>query len=98
MFVTITREGGDGPGARGYVLAMTSLWHATHLPRTDRAHSQEPLPERAELVVVGAGITGLTTALLARRAGLDVLLIEGRNLGAAATGNSTAKISLLQGT
>ncbi len=77
---------------------MTSLWHATHQPSTDRAHTQEPLPDHADLVVVGAGVTGLTTALLARRAGLDVLLLEARTLGAAATGNSTAKISLLQGT
>ncbi|MDR7363428.1 NAD(P)/FAD-dependent oxidoreductase [Nocardioides marmoribigeumensis] len=77
---------------------MTSLWHATHQPRADRAHSLEPLPDRTDLVVVGAGITGLTTALLARRAGLEVLLLEARSIGAAATGNSTAKVSLLQGT
>jgi glycine/D-amino acid oxidase-like deaminating enzyme/nitrite reductase/ring-hydroxylating ferredoxin subunit len=77
---------------------MTSLWHATHQPTADRSHSQEPLPGRADLVVVGGGLTGLTTALLARRAGLDVLLLEARSIGAAASGNTTAKISLLQGT
>ena len=74
---------------------MTSLWHATASRRPAAVAS---LPDRAELVVVGAGLTGLTTALLAQRAGIDVLLLEARHLGAAATGNTTAKISLLQGT
>lgn len=79
----------------GYIPTMTSLWHATSARRPAAAAS---LPERAELVVVGAGLTGLTTALLAQRAGIDVLVVESRHLGAAATGNTTAKISLLQGT
>ncbi len=39
----------------------------------------------------------MVAALLAQRAGLDVLVLEGRDLGAVATGNTTAKISLLQG-
>ncbi len=77
---------------------MTSLWHATRPSGPDRTLREQPLPDRADLVVVGAGITGLTTALLAARAGLDVLVLEARHLGAAATGNTTAKISLLQGT
>jgi glycine/D-amino acid oxidase-like deaminating enzyme len=48
--------------------------------------------------VVGAGITGLTTALLLARAGKDVLVLEARSVGACATGNTSAKLSLLQGT
>lgn len=48
--------------------------------------------------MVGAGITGLMTAVLLARAGKDVLVIEARTVGACATGNTTAKISLLQGT
>ena len=77
---------------------MTSLWHATRPSAPDRALGAEPLPDRADLVVVGGGLTGLTTALLAQRAGLDTLVLEGRTIGAAASGNTTAKISLLQGT
>ena len=82
----------------GYGASMTSLWHATRPSAPDRALGSEPLPDRADLVVVGGGLTGLTTALLAQRAGLDTLVLEGRTIGAAASGNTTAKISLLQGT
>ncbi|OHT82693.1 FAD-dependent oxidoreductase [Mycobacteroides saopaulense] len=47
---------------------------------------------------MGAGITGLTTALLLARAGLEVVVLEARHAGAGSTGNSTGKISALHGT
>ena len=53
---------------------------------------------RFDVVVVGGGLTGLATAVLFSRAGRRVAVVEGRRIGAAATGNTTAKISLLQGT
>lgn len=76
-------------------MALTSLWHDRH-PR------EEPVPPAIagdwDVVVVGAGITGLTTAGLLARAGKSVLVIEARHVGAGTTGGSTAKVSLLQGT
>ncbi|WP_328404794.1 FAD-dependent oxidoreductase [Nocardia sp. NBC_00403] len=53
---------------------------------------------RFDHVVVGGGLTGVATALLLARDGAEVALVEARSLGAAATGNTTAKLSLLQGT
>ncbi len=73
---------------------MTSLWleHAQALP-------SDPLPDGpVEDLVVGAGITGLVTALLLARSGRRVAVVEARHVGAVATGNTTAKVSLLQGT
>ncbi len=58
----------------------------------------DPVPERADIVVVGAGITGLTTALLLARGGRSVAVVEARHVGAVTTGRTTAKVSLLQGT
>jgi glycine/D-amino acid oxidase-like deaminating enzyme/nitrite reductase/ring-hydroxylating ferredoxin subunit len=48
--------------------------------------------------VVGAGLTGLVTALLLARAGRSVAVVEARDVGAVTTGNTTGKVSLLQGT
>src|SRR5690606_6049483 len=62
------------------------------------AGAREPLPERADIVVVGGGITGLTTALQLAKTGADVVLLEARRIGGGTTGRSTAKVSLLQGT
>lgn len=50
-----------------------------------------------DVVVLGAGITGLATALAARSAGLDVLVLEDRATGAGTTCLSTAKVSVLHG-
>ena len=51
-----------------------------------------------DTVVAGAGLTGLTTALLLARRGQKVLVLEARHVGAVTSGNTTAKVSLLQGT
>ncbi|WP_181312515.1 FAD-dependent oxidoreductase [Nocardioides campestrisoli] len=51
-----------------------------------------------DVLVVGAGITGLSTAWELARAGRRVVLLEARALGVSTTGGSTAKVSALQGT
>jgi glycine/D-amino acid oxidase-like deaminating enzyme/Rieske Fe-S protein len=74
---------------------MTSIW----LDRADTFTTDPFEPGSSyDTVVAGAGLTGLTTALLLARSGQKVLVLEARYPGAVTTGNTTAKVTLLQGT
>ncbi len=57
-----------------------------------------PLAHHHEVLVVGAGITGLTTAVLLARRGVDVAVVDARRPGGGTTAKSTAKATLLHGT
>jgi glycine/D-amino acid oxidase-like deaminating enzyme len=77
---------------------MTSLWLADRVETPTPPGVLEGARHTADVVVVGAGITGLTTALLLARGGKRVVVLEARHLGAGTTGNTTGKLSVLQGT
>jgi len=51
-----------------------------------------------DVAVLGGGITGLTAALLLRREGARVAVVEADRAGGGVTGNNTAKVSALQST
>lgn len=50
------------------------------------------------MAVVGGGITGLTTALLLKRRGLNVVVLEADRVASGVSGNNTAKVTALQST
>ena len=73
---------------------MKSLW----LDR-ESAFASDVVPDEKhfDTVVAGAGLTGLVTALLLSRSGQRVVVLEAQTVGAVTTGNTTGKLSLLQG-
>src|SRR5690606_39464416 len=53
--------------------------------------------QKADVVVIGAGIVGLTTALHLSNAGKSVLVLEATQVGTQVTARSTAKITSQHG-
>jgi glycine/D-amino acid oxidase-like deaminating enzyme len=73
---------------------LRSLWFE------GRERAERPRLERdlsVDVAVVGAGIVGLTTALLLEREGASVAVLEMRHVAAGATGYNTAKVTSLHG-
>ena len=61
-------------------------WLDTAPPLPDR--SGNPLPDDADVVVIGGGITGLSTALHTARKGARVVLVEKDKVGSGASGRN----------
>jgi glycine/D-amino acid oxidase-like deaminating enzyme/nitrite reductase/ring-hydroxylating ferredoxin subunit len=70
--------------------ACTSIWQtiATEYQSTILAGHRE-----YDVLVVGAGITGVTTALLLQHAGKSCILVEAANAGFGTTGGTTAHLN-----
>ena len=71
-----------------------SLWVGTsEVPRFHEQHGDLT----ADVVVVGAGIAGLTTAALLKADGARVIVVEAGRVAAGVTGYTTAKLTVLHG-
>ncbi|NKQ53035.1 FAD-dependent oxidoreductase [Amycolatopsis sp. K13G38] len=70
--------------------APLSLWIDT-APAPDR--SNRPLPAEADVVVIGAGIAGLTTAFRLAAEGRSVVVLEAARVASGVSGHTTAKVS-----
>ena len=73
-----------------------SPWRAT-MPRPELGVTAFRDVE-ADVVVVGAGVTGMTTALLLQRAGQQVVVVDAEELGRSVTTGSTVKVTFGHGT
>jgi glycine/D-amino acid oxidase-like deaminating enzyme/nitrite reductase/ring-hydroxylating ferredoxin subunit len=67
-----------------------SIWVAT-TPETD--YPQLTADVEVDVAVVGAGITGVTAAVLLKRAGKRVALLDSKRIVRGATGYTTAKVT-----
>jgi glycine/D-amino acid oxidase-like deaminating enzyme/nitrite reductase/ring-hydroxylating ferredoxin subunit len=79
---------GDREGNVSYWVATTPETHFPSYPGGDL---------KVEVAVLGAGITGLTTALLLQQAGASVAVVEAGRIAGGVTGYTTAKVTSLHG-
>jgi len=69
-----------------------SLWDS--LDDLSRAHfKRRPLPSQVDVIVVGAGIAGLTTALMLREQGREVLIVDRAGFGDGESLRTTAHLA-----
>ena len=73
--------------------ANTSLWQA-HIDPYKSSNTAD-VHSRYDVVIVGGGITGISTGLLLQRSGLTCLLLEAANLCFGTTGGTTAHLNTL---
>src|SRR4051812_40889320 len=66
-----------------------SLWRAKALPN----FPDRPLADQVDVVVVGAGITGLTTAYLLKRSGKSVAVFDRERIGSGESGSTSAHLT-----
>jgi len=73
-----------------------SYWHETavnikNLPKNDKNNIKN---KKFDVLIIGAGIAGLTTAYLLRNSGYKIGIIEGGTIGYGTTGYTTAKLTI----
>lgn len=71
---------------------QTSLWQET---ATGKEHQSQSSSFKIDVILVGAGITGITTALALQKAGKQCLILESENIGYGTTGGTTAHLNTL---
>jgi glycine/D-amino acid oxidase-like deaminating enzyme/nitrite reductase/ring-hydroxylating ferredoxin subunit len=77
------------------VSRRASFWIDTGPPQPSFPELDEHV--RADIAIIGGGIVGITTALLLKERGVDVVLLEAGRLAYGVTGHTTAKVSSQHG-
>ncbi|MDX6232144.1 MAG: hypothetical protein QOH68_1119 [Nocardioidaceae bacterium] len=67
-------------------MKLTPYWLDTATPSGD--YRQNPVPERADIAIVGAGFTGLSAALEAAKNGASVVVLDQHTVGWGASGRN----------
>src|SRR5687768_16524629 len=72
--------------------ANKSLWQVTH---GNKSVNALPTGRIFDVVIIGAGITGISTAIKLQEAGKDCIVLEAANIAFGTTGGTTAHLNTL---
>jgi len=72
---------------------MTSVWRGTPIPAFEQLEGDH----KADVLIIGGGLTGILCARLLTDAGVDCMVVEAERIGCGVTGDTTAKITAQRG-
>jgi ribulose 1,5-bisphosphate synthetase/thiazole synthase len=70
----------------------TSLWQQG-MPEYEAKTKTPNVNKVFDVLIVGGGVTGITTGLLLQKAGRSVMIAEAQNIGFGTTGGTTAHLN-----
>lgn len=73
--------------------STTSIWQQTNQTKTPGANNNPETTTVYDVIIIGAGITGLTTGLFLTEAGKKCLILEAKSLGYGTTSGTTAHLN-----
>ena len=77
------------------VMKNSSFWKNTdEIKRTNRKFENNM---KCDILIIGGGITGLTTAFYLDNSNKSVILIDSKKIGNGITSSSTGKLTIMQG-
>lgn len=73
-----------------------SIWE--HIENNNEMQEEKTIPNSTDILIIGAGMTGITTSYLLKNTNFKITVIDKSNVGMGVSSSSTAKISYLQKT
>ena len=73
-------------------MKIQSYWLDTYAKEDDKHHNLSSLPKKFDVIIIGAGYTGLNAALVVAKAGMKVLLLESKNIGYGASSRNAGML------
>lgn len=78
------------------IMLNKSLWE--NISKPEKINVKSMLPDETDILIIGGGITGITTAYLLKNSNFKITIIDKSQIGMGVSANSTAKVSFLQKT
>jgi Glycine/D-amino acid oxidases (deaminating) len=75
--------------------SLPSIWQSMTVTKGPQHNITDATGQLWDVLIVGGGITGLTTAIRLQEAGMDCIVVEAHRIGFGTTGGTTAHINTM---